>query len=176
MVQFTRSFFSLCLIAASFAAPAKRTVTQVEADIASISTQVNVLSNAIQGLPASGLVGALAISTAVELLDTLLNIGTSDIKATGPLDEAGATTISNSVQTIGSDIINAMIILTSEEFSITEPFRRQVAHQLFLDLTKLENSIDEFYTTLVWARYPLSPGEILYSIHNAIEAAIAAFS
>ncbi|KAF7349333.1 hypothetical protein MSAN_01722900 [Mycena sanguinolenta] len=64
MVQFTRSFFSLCLIAASFAGPTKRTVAQVEADIANISNQLTALKDAINSLPDSDLVGALVFTTA----------------------------------------------------------------------------------------------------------------
>jgi flagellar motor component MotA len=59
MVQFSGFLVSLLLLTASLATPLKRTVAQIEADIASITTQVTVLHSAVQDFPASGVVGAL---------------------------------------------------------------------------------------------------------------------
>jgi hypothetical protein len=69
MVQLSRLIFSLSLLAASVATPLKRTVAQVESDIANISSQVTTLDNNIKAFPGSGLAGALV--PALQLLRCL---------------------------------------------------------------------------------------------------------
>jgi hypothetical protein len=59
MVQLSSFLVSLLLLAASVANPLKRTVAQIEADIATITTQVTTLHSAVQAFPASGSTGAL---------------------------------------------------------------------------------------------------------------------
>jgi hypothetical protein len=89
---------SVSLFVASLATPLKRTVAQVEADIANITSQVNVWDERINGFPSSGLVGALvsfaaafpstffsrsavqAIHNATGGLGTSLTTSTTDIK------------------------------------------------------------------------------------------------
>jgi hypothetical protein len=48
MVQLSRLIFSLSLLAAAVATPVKRTVAQIEADIANIASQVATLDNDIK--------------------------------------------------------------------------------------------------------------------------------
>ncbi|KAF7349323.1 Hydrophobic surface binding protein [Mycena sanguinolenta] len=172
MVQFTRSFFSLCLIAASFAAPAKRTVAQVEADIANISNQVGALDNAIKGLPDSGLVGALAIPTEMELLGTSLNTGTSDMKATGLLDETDATTILSAVKVIVPIINAALQHLTAQASNLVNNLLGLAEIRASVDsaLQKLQNSTDTFVATLA-AAAPVDLTAEAISIQIAIDAA-----
>uniref|UniRef100_A0A0W0GE37 Putative hydrophobic surface binding protein n=1 Tax=Moniliophthora roreri TaxID=221103 RepID=A0A0W0GE37_MONRR len=85
MVQL--SILSLCLFAAAaFATPVKRTVAQVEADIATMSSQVTSLNNQIQAFPNSGgsLTNALAIFNAAAALDRSITQGTTDVQVFSP--------------------------------------------------------------------------------------------
>ncbi|KAF7349332.1 Hydrophobic surface binding protein [Mycena sanguinolenta] len=169
MVQFTRSFLSLCLIAASFAGPTKRTVAQVEADIASISTQVNALDDLIEGFPASGILGASALPAEMALLGAALNTGTSDIKATGPLDEADATTILNAVQQVIQPVISVTLAqlngIASHLLDDAE-FKASVVSAL----QNLQTSIDAFVAALA-AAAPVDLTAEAISIQIAIDAA-----
>ncbi|KAF7349340.1 Hydrophobic surface binding protein [Mycena sanguinolenta] len=197
MVQFTRSFFSLCLVAASFAVPTKRTVAQVEADIANIATQVTALDNDIKGFPASGLVGALNINTASTNLETTLNTATTDVKNTGAVDEADATTILNSVKAIQPVIIDGLTRISTEEpaFVNNTPFRRRLEFLIYmhrrllpvagipalvlLDLQTLKTDTDAFGAALISAAPADLKAEatsILSAIDGAFATAIAAFS
>lgn len=67
MVQLSRLLLSLALVAASLATPLKRTVAQIEADLATLQSQVTSLDNNIKGFPASGLTGALVFPAAAFL-------------------------------------------------------------------------------------------------------------
>jgi hypothetical protein len=58
MVQLSNFLVSLLLLTSSLGTPLKRTVAQIEADIASITTQVTALHSALQAFPATGLAGA----------------------------------------------------------------------------------------------------------------------
>ncbi|KAF7349330.1 Hydrophobic surface binding protein [Mycena sanguinolenta] len=175
MVQFTRSFFSLCLIAASFAVPTKRTVAQIEADLTSISTQVTALDNDIKGFPDS----ALTTLAAMGLLGTSLNIGTSNMKATGPLNEADATTILNSMQAIEPVIIDALTKLTAEEPAFAGLPLGGLSALVLQDLQTLKDDTDAFAAALE-AAAPANLKAEATSIQSAIDAAfataIAAFS
>jgi hypothetical protein len=99
MVQLSGFLVSLLLLTASLGTPLKRTVAQIEADIASITTQVTTLHSGVQDFPASGLVGALVfvvkqlryirptssavlqrIHTGAMTLETTVNQAAADIK------------------------------------------------------------------------------------------------
>ncbi|KAJ7243178.1 hydrophobic surface binding protein A-domain-containing protein [Mycena haematopus] len=179
MVQFTRSLFSLCLIAASFALPAKRTVAQIESDIASISTQVTALDNDIKGFPASGLVGALNIHNAAGSLETTLNTGTSDVEANGPFDEADGTTILNSVQAIEPVILDALSRLATEEPSFAALPIGGIPALVLADLKTLKADTDAFAAALIAAApadLKAAATTIQSNIDAGFAAAIAAFS
>jgi hypothetical protein len=65
MVHLARLLFlSVSLVTIVFGNLLKRTVTQIEGDIANISSLVNILCDDINGFPASGLAGALVINAA----------------------------------------------------------------------------------------------------------------
>ncbi|KAF7334745.1 Hydrophobic surface binding protein [Mycena sanguinolenta] len=179
MVQFTRLFFSLCLIVASFAVTTKRTVAQIEADLASISTQVTALDNDVKGFPASGLAGALNINTAATNLESGLNTGTSDVKANGPLDEADGTTILNDVLAIEPVIIDALTRIAAEEPEFAALPVAGIPALVLEDLETLKADIDEFVEAIM-STGPADLAGQATSIRNAIDAAfataIAAFS
>ncbi|KAJ6492148.1 hydrophobic surface binding protein [Mycena sanguinolenta] len=183
MVQFTRSFFSLCFIAATFALPTKRTVAQVEADIASVSSQVTTLDNDIKGFPASGLLGALNIDTAANTLASRLNTATSDLKENGALDEADATTILNSVQAIEPVILDALSRLAGDEpaavsYSAALPIPG-VPGLILSELQTLKADADAFSAALIGA-VPADLQAEATTIQSNIDAgfasAIAAYS
>ncbi|KAF8189788.1 hydrophobic surface binding protein [Mycena galopus ATCC 62051] len=179
MVQLARSLFSLCLIAVSFASPVKRTVAQVEADIASISTQVNTLNAAINGFPASGLVGALGINTDSTNLETTLNTGTTDVKNTGPVDLADGTTILNDVAAIEPNIITALKDIASKASDFASLPIGGIPALVLSDLKTLKTDTDAFSGALI-ANAPAALVPEASSIQAAIDAAfttaIAAFS
>jgi hypothetical protein len=102
MATFTTIFTFFLVFTAVFATPVKRTVAQVEADIATISSQVTSLNNNIQSFPNSGgslvnaLVGVLyspvfrtrrnhslfkkAIHNAAVALESSITKGTTDVQ------------------------------------------------------------------------------------------------
>ncbi|KAJ7935151.1 hydrophobic surface binding protein A-domain-containing protein [Mycena leptocephala] len=108
MVQLSGFLVSLLLLTASLGTPLKRTVAQIEADIASITTQVTTLHSAVQAFPASGLAGALGIHSDATALETTVNQAAADIKATGPLSEADASTIINSIVALEPTMLDAL--------------------------------------------------------------------
>ncbi|KAJ6492998.1 hydrophobic surface binding protein [Mycena sanguinolenta] len=172
MVQFTRSFFSLCLIAASFAVPTKRTVAQVEADIANIATQVTTLDNDIKGFPASGLVGALNINTASGNLETTLTGATTDVKNTGPVDDADGTTILNAVKVIQPVIIDGLTRISTEKAAFAALPVAGIPALVLLDLQNLKTDTDAFGAALI-AEAPADLKPVATSILSAIDAAFA---
>ncbi|KAJ7737672.1 hypothetical protein B0H16DRAFT_1466043 [Mycena metata] len=166
MVQFTRSFFSLCLIAASIAVPTKRTVAQVEADIVSILTEVIAFNNNI----IEGLVPEIP-----ESLGTALNTGTSDVKATGTFDEADSTNILNDVQLAIAPVFNeALIRIEAIALHVGG-----IPGMVLLGLEALKTDTDAFTGALI-AAVPADLKSQATTIQNnmdtAFTSAIAAFS
>ncbi|KAJ7487852.1 hydrophobic surface binding protein [Mycena latifolia] len=117
MVQFSRLLLSFSLLAVAVTSPVKRTVAQVEADIATISTQVTALDNAINAFPNTGgsLAAALAIHTDATSLETTLNKATTDVTSTGTVDEADGRTILNSVEAFEPTILDALKGIAAKE-------------------------------------------------------------
>ncbi|KAJ7752474.1 hydrophobic surface binding protein [Mycena maculata] len=178
MVYFSRLFLSLSLVAASLAAPAKRTVAQVEADIATISSQVTALDNDINGFPASGLLGALDIHSAAGTLETALDQATSDVTATGPLDEADGTTILNAVEAIEPTIINALTSISTKQADFAAEPISGLSALVLVDLQTLQTDTDGFGNALI-ANAPAdlvaTAQTILANINAAFSTAIAAY-
>jgi len=179
MVQFSRLFFSLSVIAVSFAIPAKRTVAQVEADIASISSQVTTLDNDIKGFPASGLVGALGIHTAAGNLETTLTTATTDVTNTGAVSEADGTTILNSVLAIEPVILDALTQITAKQPSFAALPIGGIPALVLQDLKNLNASTGSFSAALIASAPADLKSEattIETNIIAAFNKAIAAFS
>ncbi|KAK7046608.1 hydrophobic surface binding protein [Favolaschia claudopus] len=180
MVQFTRSLFSLCLVAAAFATPLfKRTVAQVESDIASISSQVTTLDNNIKGFPASGLAGALGIHTAATNLETTLNTGTNDVKATPAFSESDGQTILNSVQAIEPVILDALAQITAKKADFDALPIGGLPALILQDLKTLKADTDAFSGALI-VNAPADLKSQATTIQTNIDAgfasAIAAYS
>ncbi|KDQ22163.1 hypothetical protein PLEOSDRAFT_1079640 [Pleurotus ostreatus PC15] len=110
MVKFTFFAFAAFLVGSAVSSPTKRTVAQVESDIASISTQVTTLDNDITAFPNTGgsLLNALAIHTASTNLISTIGTTTSDVQSTGAFSEADGQTILNSFLAIEPVIDHAL--------------------------------------------------------------------
>ncbi|KAJ6492989.1 hydrophobic surface binding protein [Mycena sanguinolenta] len=176
MVRFTRSFFSLCLIAASFAAPNKRTVAQIEADIAAISTQVTVLDNAIK---ASNPISSLYRTFMVNEVNWLLNIATIDMKNTGPMNEVDATTILNSMKAIQPVMIDWLTRIATEEPAFAALPIGGIPALVLQDLQNLKADMDGLATALIStvpADLKAEASTIQSELDAAFATAIAAFS
>lgn len=103
MVQIASRFFVLIsCVALGLSTPLKRTIDQVKADVADISTKVTTLDNAINAFPMTGgtLLAALGIHSSATALVATLATATTDVTATGPLEEQD-----------GSDILNAVLAI-----------------------------------------------------------------
>ncbi|KAJ7152048.1 hydrophobic surface binding protein [Mycena filopes] len=110
MVQIARFLTVLSVAAVGLSASLKRDVAKVEADIATITTQVTTLDNAIEAFPLTGgsLVNALGIHTDATSLITTLNGATTDATANGALGEDDARTILTSVEALEPTILDAL--------------------------------------------------------------------
>ncbi|KAJ6490442.1 hydrophobic surface binding protein [Mycena vulgaris] len=169
MVQLS-FFLALPLLASAFATPGKRTVAQVEAEIRTISTQFTSLDTAINGFPASGLVGALGIHTAAGTLETPVNQGTTDVKATGTFSEADGATILNSMQAIEPIILDALKGITTKKAAIDSQPITRLSALVLQDLTTLSPDINAFTAALV-AAAPADLNAQAIAIQNAIAQA-----
>ncbi|KAJ7509428.1 hydrophobic surface binding protein [Mycena galericulata] len=178
MVQISRSFFSLSLLAVSLATPVKRTVAQVEVDIASISSQVTALDNDINGFPASGLVGALGIHSAATTLVSTLNQGTSDVQSNGAFDESDATTILNDVEAFEPTILAALTAIATKEADFAALPISGIPALVLSDLQSLNASTVAFagaLTSAAPADDQAQAESIESSILSAFATAIAAY-
>ncbi|KAJ7207202.1 hydrophobic surface binding protein, partial [Mycena pura] len=149
MVQLSLSLFVLSLFAVSFTNPVKRTVAQVESDIATISTQLTSLDNDIKGFPASGLVGALNIHSAAGTLDNTLNSATTDVTATGTVDVADGTTILNAVQAFVPTIQDATTRISGDKAAFAAQPIGGLPALVLSDLKALNASTIAFANALI---------------------------
>ncbi|KAJ7752473.1 hydrophobic surface binding protein [Mycena maculata] len=172
MVRFSRLLLSLSLIAAGLAAPVKRTVAQIESDIATISSQVTTLDNDINGFPASGLIGALEIDIAAGNLASALKQGTSDIQATSALDEADGTTILNAVLAIEPTIINALNGLATKESSVAALPIPGAPGLVLSDLQTLNSDTTAFGNALI----VITPADLVPTAQTIFANIAAAFN
>ncbi|KAJ7027979.1 hydrophobic surface binding protein [Mycena alexandri] len=181
MVYFSRLLLSFSLLAVGLASPVKRTVAQVEADIASISSQVTTLDNAINAFPATGgsLTAALAIHTDATNLETTLNKGTTDVKATGTVDDADGNTILNSVTAFEPTILDALKGIAAKEPAFAALPIGGIPALILADLKTLRTDTGAFAQALI-AAAPADLKSEATTIANTIDAgfatAIAAYS
>ncbi|KAJ7727764.1 hydrophobic surface binding protein [Mycena metata] len=175
MVQFSRFLLSLSLLAVGLASPVKRTVAQVEADIASISAQVTTLDNNINAFPNTGgsLVAALAIHTDATSLETTLNQGTTDVKSTGTFDETDGNTILNSVEAFEPTILDALKGIAAKEPAFAALPIGGIPALILADLKTLRTDTAAFAQALI-AAAPTDLKSEATTIANTIDAAFAA--
>ncbi|KAJ7935152.1 hydrophobic surface binding protein [Mycena leptocephala] len=175
MVQLSSFLVSLLLLAASVANPLKRTVAQIEADIATITTQVTTLHSAVQAFPASGSAG---IHTDASLLETTVNRAAADITATGPLSEADASTIINSIVALEPTMLDALQqLIVKEPNFVTLPVGgfRAMIHTDLLGCVASETALAQALSAVV----PVDLQAKLTGLTNvstALDAAVFAYS
>ncbi|KAJ7663635.1 hydrophobic surface binding protein [Mycena rosella] len=180
MVQFSRLIFLLSLFAAAFATPAKRTVVEVEADITSISTQVTTLDNAIKAFPATGgsLVAALTIHTDATSLETTLNQGTSDLKATGALGETVGRIILSAVEAFEPIILDALTQIAAKQPAFAALPIGGIPALILQDLQTLKTDTVAFANALIAdlpADLKAEATTLANNITNGFNTAIAAY-
>uniref|UniRef100_A0A0W0GD58 Putative hydrophobic surface binding protein n=1 Tax=Moniliophthora roreri TaxID=221103 RepID=A0A0W0GD58_MONRR len=172
MVQL--SILSLCLFAAAaFATPVKRTVAQVEADIATMSSQVTSLNNQIQAFPNSGgsLTNALAIFNAAAALDRSITQGTTDVQNTGVFSESDGRTIPRSVQAVQPTIISALDGIASKRAAFDGLPMGGISGLVKQYLAALGSDTMAFENALI-TNAPPDLESTAHGIANAINAAI----
>ncbi|KAJ7135877.1 hydrophobic surface binding protein [Mycena epipterygia] len=180
MVQLSRLLFTFSLFAASFTTPVKRTVAQIEADIATIKTQVTTLDTAINAFPNTGgtLLAALTIHTDATTLEGTLNQGTTDVKATGTVDEADGTTILNSVIAIEPIILDALKGIAAKQPAFAALPIGGIPALILQDLQNLKLNTTNFATALIAAAptdLKTEATAILNNITTGFNTAIAAY-
>ncbi|KAJ7151222.1 hydrophobic surface binding protein [Mycena filopes] len=181
MVHFSRLLVSLSLLAVGFATSLKRTVAQVEADIASISTQVTTLDNDIKAFPNTGgsLAAALAIHSAATSLETSINQGTTDVKSTGAFSEADGTTILHSVEAFQPAILDALAQIAAKQPAFAALPIGGIPALILQDLQTLKTDTDAFANALIAAAPADLKSEattILTNVDAGFASAIAAYS
>ncbi|KAJ7624911.1 hydrophobic surface binding protein A-domain-containing protein [Roridomyces roridus] len=182
MVQLTRLLFVASLLATNLATLTKRQggVITIENDIANISMVASILDTQVNGFPASGLAGALAINTDAGNLVSALNKGTTDIKATpGPLSESVGTTIVQEVEAMEPLILTAATTLVKEKPSFAALPIAGIPALILADLQAINASNGAFLDALIAILPPdLQPAIIAIERNNTpiFNAAIAAFS
>jgi len=182
MVQIVSKFLALGAVFAtaySLSLP-KRDVSQVESDIASISTQVTSLDNAINAFPDTGgsLTAALAINTAATSLTSTIKNATTDVQAlTPPVDESDADTIFSAVQAFVPTIVDALTAIIAKKPSFDSLI---VADSLVsTDLANLNSSTSAFEAALVAAApadLQSNASAIIATLDAAFTKAIAAYA
>ncbi|CAI7579889.1 unnamed protein product [Penicillium pancosmium] len=147
----------------------RRDAVTVENDITQkIGPQIQTLDSDVNGFPASGSSGALAIHNDLQSLVPLVDGATSDIKLTGSFSEADGATILEEVQSLTSKL------LASDWENITGGQARVSS-----DLQSLNKSFDGFTNALVIAETLLQAPSVLgvrIQIGSAFADAIAAYS
>ncbi|KAF8585461.1 hypothetical protein K439DRAFT_1343284 [Ramaria rubella] len=151
----------------------KRTVAQVEADIATISTAVTNLNNAINAFTSESLTDALAIHDQAGTLETAINTGTTDVQNTGAVDETDATSILNAVNAIQPTIIAALDAIITKKTLFEDLPLAGVAGLVKQDLGTLNTDTSAFEAALI-AAAPTDLQANATAIKTAIDAAFSA--
>ncbi|KAJ7769452.1 hydrophobic surface binding protein [Mycena metata] len=181
MVQITRFLSVLSVAAVGLALSLKRDVAKVESDIATISTQVTTLDNAIEAYPTSGgtLVAALGIHTDATNLVTTLNGATTDATANGALDETDARTILNSVEALEPTILDALTDIVVKKPAFAALPIGGIPALILQDLKNLKTATVAFAGALISAApadLTAEATQLQNNITAAFDPAIAAYS
>ncbi|KAK0195399.1 hydrophobic surface binding protein [Armillaria mellea] len=191
MVQISTGLLLLfSVVTASSALVTKRTVAQVESDIANIATQVTALDNSIKAFPDTGgsLLSALAIHSSATSLISAIQTATTDTTATAAFSEGDGATILAAVEAFEPDILDALTAIVEKR----PAFQGSLIHQSFRtlpiggipalvlqDLQNLNSGTTAFENALI-ANSPADllaqANDIKTSIGDAFITAIAAYS
>ncbi|KAK0212851.1 hydrophobic surface binding protein [Desarmillaria ectypa] len=182
MVQIpTALVLLLSVVTASFALVTKRTVAQVEADIANIATQVNALDNSIKAFPNTGgsLISALAIHSSATSLISTLQTATTDTTATAAFSENDGATILASVEAFEPTILDALTAIVAKRPAFQALPIGGIPALVLQDLHNLNSGTTAFSNALI----ANSPADLLdqangikSTIGNAFDTAIATYS
>ncbi|KAJ7723491.1 hydrophobic surface binding protein [Mycena maculata] len=158
-----------------------RTVATVEADIATVTTQLTALDTAIEAFPLTGgsLLAALGIHSDATTLITTLNGATSDVTANGALDDADGSTILASVEAIEPTILDALTDIVTKEPAFASLPIGGIPALILQDLENLQTATAAFAAALV----SNAPADLVSeastledNINAAFTPAIAAYS
>ncbi|KAL7932063.1 hydrophobic surface binding protein A domain-containing protein [Trichoderma chlorosporum] len=157
----------LCLVSTATAIVLRRDAVAVENDISqSIAPAWTALDNDVNGFPASGLSGALAIHADVQDLVTIFNSATTDVQAAGSFSEADLTNILEDIQSLAPTILDTFSTVQSQK----EDWRAIPGGQALIsnDFQSLSFSSAGFFTALTAA----SPADLV-PVATTLEAQIA---
>ncbi|KAJ7096650.1 hydrophobic surface binding protein [Mycena belliarum] len=180
MVQLSRLLFSFSLLAAAVTTPVKRTVAQVEADIASISAQVTTLDNAIKAFPNTGgsLAAALAIHTDATTLESTLTQGTSDVTSTGAVSETDGRTLLNQVEAFEPTILDGLVQIAAKQPAFAALPISGIPALILQDLQTLKTDTVNFADALIAnapATLKTEATQLASNITSGFDTAIAAY-
>ncbi|KAK7034596.1 hypothetical protein VNI00_012227 [Paramarasmius palmivorus] len=152
----------------------KRTVEQVKADIATISSQVATLNKNIQAFPNSGgsISGALAIHSGAITLANSISKGTADVKNTTGVSSSDAQSILQSVQGFEPTIKSALDGIAAKKPAFDAMPIGGISKLAKQDLATLGNNTSAFAQQLVNSA-PTNMKSTAQSIANDINAAFA---
>ncbi|TDL23474.1 hydrophobic surface binding protein [Rickenella mellea] len=159
-MRFSTSLFTLAVaVVGVIASPVvKRDAATIEADIATIGTQITVLNNAINAFTTGGtLAQGLAVHTASGKLDTAVKAATAAAAATPSLSEDDGTTILNSVQTLETGILTALTNISGLKAKFTALPVGNLVALVKADLNTLNADTVAFENALI----ALSPADLL---------------
>ncbi|KAJ6454217.1 hydrophobic surface binding protein [Mycena sanguinolenta] len=183
MVLITRALHVLSIIAIGLALSSKRDAGTIEADVATIASEVTTLDNAIEAFPLTGgtLLAALNIhSDAVALVNLFWAQGVSMIDfASEPLSEADCETILAAVEAIEPIILDALRDIIAKKPAFAALPIDGLTALILQDLENLEAATVDFTSALVdICPADLEPEEIQLSqnITAAFVPAIDAYS
>jgi len=144
-------FLALSFVATGICTPVKRTVEQIQTDIASISTQVTSLDNAITAFPATGgtLLNALAIHSSSGSLISSLQTATGDVIATGPVNEVDGRAILSAVEAFAPTIIHALEGIVVKKPAFQALPIGGIPALVLQDLKDLQTNAAEFANALI---------------------------
>ncbi|OOQ81863.1 hypothetical protein PEBR_41311 [Penicillium brasilianum] len=156
----------------------RRDAVTVENDITQkIGPQTKILDNDVNGFPASGLAGALAIDSDAKTLVTIVNSATSDVYSAGSFSEADGITILADVQELTSSFSGTLATLGDQAAAWADIPGGQAL--VLNDLQSLNTTFVEFANALI-AAVPAdlvpSAESIKTQITDAFSSEIAAYS
>jgi hypothetical protein len=168
----------LLALTVSAASIYRRDAVTVQDDInQKIAPQIATLQNDVNGYPASGLSGALAIHTDIQNLGTIVNGATVDVKSTGAFSEADGTSILAAVQALVPTLLNTLSTLVAQKQAWADIPGGQAL--LLSDLQSLNTTFTGFLNAVIAA----SPADLVPSatsvktqVDGGFSQAIAAYS
>ncbi|KAJ7613556.1 hydrophobic surface binding protein, partial [Roridomyces roridus] len=150
MVQISRFLALASLIATGFTMPAKGTLAQLEADIATTLSELTSLYNQIDDFPQTGLYGARKIDASVKQFIPTLNKCTADIKTLPlPISEADGNAILTSLEPLQAPIFGALTDIIDKKAGFAALPVPGFPAIILQDLKNLNVSVPAFWIELI---------------------------